>query len=137
MISQSRIPDSTEPSATRLVTEILEDIHRLASQQFQLLKAELREELDRTKRAARFGAMGIVLLTLGGGTLIACLVNLLHEELRFSMWASCLLIGGMLSAAGLAFAVIASSLVTRFNPLPDKTIDTLRENLAWQTQPQA
>jgi hypothetical protein len=137
MISQSRIPDGTESSATRLVTEILDDVQTLAGQQIQMLKAELCEDLDRSKRAARFGAMGIVLLTLGGGILIACLVNLLHEELRFSMWASCLIIGGVLSAAGFAFAVAASNLVTRFNPLPDKTIDTLRENLTWQTQPQA
>lgn len=137
MIPRSRIPDGTPASATQLVTDILEDVQNLAEQQFQMLKAELHEDLERSKRAARFGAIGIVLLTVGGGTLVACLVNLLHEELHFSTWASCLITGGFLSATGLALAAAAWSLVSTFNPLPNKTLDTLRENLTWQTQPQA
>jgi len=38
---------------------------------------------------------------------------------------------------GVAFAAAAANLITSFNPLPNKTIDTLQENLTWQTEPQA
>lgn len=141
MTARSRIPfDDTKhesASLTGLVSGILDDAQRLAGQQFAMLKAELKEDFDRTQRAARYGGIGIVMLTVGGLTLVAFLVNLLHEQIQFSMWASCLIMGGLMTGIGLAFAAAAGSLIMTFNPLPNKTIDTLQENLTWQTQPQA
>jgi hypothetical protein len=124
-------------TATGLVSEILDDAQHLAKQQFEMLKAEIREDVGRTKRAIRYGGLGAVLLTVGGLALVASIVNLLHEQFGFSMWASCLIIGGMLSAAGLALAAAAWSLFETFSPLPEKTIDSLKENITWSTQPQA
>lgn len=141
MTTQSRIPtnlvDAEPTRLTGLVSDILDGAQKLASQQFAMLKAELKEDLDRTKRAARYGGIGIVLLTVGGLTLVAFLVNLLHEQFHFSMWASCLIIGGALTGFGVALAVAARGLFETFSPLPDKTLNTLQENLTWQTQPQA
>lgn len=138
MTTQSRISDDVATgSMTRLVSDILDDAQKLAGQQFAMLKAELKEDLDRSKRAARYGGIGIVMLTVGGLTLVAFLVNLFHEQFQFSMWASCLIIGGLMTGIGVAFAAAAANLITSFNPLPNKTIDTLQENLTWQTEPQA
>jgi uncharacterized membrane protein YqjE len=125
------------PSVAKLLSGILDDAQTLARQQFDMLKAELKEDVDRTKRAALFGSMGIVLLTVGGLTLVASLVNLLNEQFQFSMWASCLIIGGIATAAGLGLAAVARNQFETFNPLPNKTIDALEENLTWKTQPQA
>lgn len=124
-------------TATGLVSEILDDAQQLAKQQFEMLKAEIREDVSRTKRAIRYGGIGAVLLTVGALTLVACVVNLLHEQFGFTMWASCLIIGGLFTAGGLALAAAAWSLFETFNPLPEKTIDTIKENLTWSTQPQA
>jgi hypothetical protein len=123
-------------TATELVSDILDDAQKLAQQQFSMLKAELREDLNRVGRAAGYGSLGIAMLTVGGLTLVAFLVNLLHEQFAFSMWASCLIIGGLLCAGGVAFAFAARNLFDNFNPLPDKTINTIQENLTWNNQPQ-
>ena len=140
MADNARIPadgPAQPPTMTNLVSGIVDDAQVLARQQFEMLKAELREDLNRTRRAAELGAMGIVFLTVGGLTLVAFLVNLLHEQFLFSMWASCLIIGVIATAAGLALTAAARNLFDTFNPLPNKTINALEENLTWKTQPHA
>ena len=125
------------PTVTALVTDILDDAQKLVRQQFDMLKAEIREDVKRTKRAISLGGFGVVLLTVGGLTLVACLVNLLHEQFQFSMWASCLIIGGIMTGVGVSLATTAWNLFETFNPIPEKTLTTIQENLTWKTQPQA
>jgi hypothetical protein len=126
----------TQGSTTELVRGILEDMQKLGKQQIDMLKAEFQEDLRRTKRATEFGGLGIVALTVGSLALVACLVFLLHEQFHITMWASCLIIGGVLTGAGIALGLTARNLFESFNPLPDKTINALKENLTWKTQPQ-
>jgi len=121
---------------TELVSGILNDAQKLGRQQIDMLKAEFKEDLSRTKRATIFGGIGVTLATVGGLTLVAFLVALLDEAAGFSVWASCLIIGGILLAAGITFGVIAQQLFESFNPLPDKTFNALQENLTWKTEPQ-
>lgn len=123
------------PAVSELLSGILDDGAKLARQQFEMLKAELREDMQRTKRAVQLGSLGIVLLTVGGLTLVAFLVNLLHEQFQFTMWGACLVIGALATAVGLGFGFAARNLFDTFNPLPTKTIETLQENLTWQTEP--
>ena len=126
----------TQPTITELVSGIINDAQKLARQQIDMAKAEFKEDLRRTKRATVFGGVGIVLATVGGLTLVAFLVALLHEVAGLSVWASNLIIGGILLAAGVTFGVIAQRLFESFNPLPDKTFTALQENITWKTAPQ-
>jgi hypothetical protein len=134
---EATAPAGNQPTVTELVRGILDDVQRLAKQQIDMLKSEFQEDLQRTKRATEFGGLGVVLMTVGGLALVACLVFVLHEQFQFSMWASSLIIGGILLAAGIALGVTARNLFESFNPLPDKTFHALQENLTWKTQPQA
>jgi uncharacterized membrane protein YqjE len=128
---------SPQPTVTELVRGIIDDVQKLAKQQIDMLKSEFKEDVRRTKRATELGGLSIVLMTIGGLALVACLVFVLHEHYQFSMWVSSLIIGGILTAAGVVFGVIAYTLFESFNPLPDKTFHALQENLTWKTQPQA
>ncbi|MBX9624292.1 MAG: phage holin family protein [Gemmataceae bacterium] len=132
-------PPTTAPAGTvtGLVGGIISDAQTLARQQMEMFKAEVREDMARTRQALILGGVAVTLLTVGGLTLVAFLVNLLHEQYQFSMWASCLIIGGVLLAAGVVLGVVARNLFESFNPLPDKTFTALQENLTWKTQPQA
>lgn len=122
-------PTTPGGTVTGLVGEILTDAQKLARQQLEMFKAEVREDMNRTRQALIFGGVAVTLLTVGGLTLVAFLVNLLHEQYQFSMWASCLIIGGVLLAAGVILGVIARNLFESFNPLPDKTFNALQDNL--------
>jgi hypothetical protein len=123
-----------EPSVTRLVSGIIDDAQKLLRQQADMLKAEVREDFQRSKRAAEYGALGIVFSTVGAMGLITALVYLLHEHLHFEMWASWGIVGGLFLIAGVALGGFSYVLLERFNPLPDKTFNALKENLTWQTK---
>ncbi len=122
------------PSMTALVSGIINDAQTLLRQQAEMLKAEVREDFKRSKRAAEFGALGIVFATVGAMGLITALVYLLHEQFHFAMWASWGIVGGLFLIIGGALGWFSYVLLERFNPLPDKTFNALKENLTWQTK---
>jgi len=135
-IAQTPAATESPGSVTTLISGILNDFQKLGKQQIDMLKSEFQEDLRRTKRATEFGGLGIVGMTVGGLALVACLVFVLHEQFQITMWASCLIIGGLLTGAGVALGLTARNLFESFNPLPDKTFNALQENLTWKTQPQ-
>ena len=126
-------PPAPGGSVTNLVSGILDDAQKLMRQQMEMLKSEVREDFQRSKRAAEFGGLGIVMLTVGFFGLIMGVANLLHERAGFSMWASWWITGGIFLVVGLALAITSYILLERFNPLPDKTFNALQENLSWKT----
>jgi len=126
---------TTEGTVTKLVSGILDDAQKLVRQQMEMLKAEVREDFQRSKRAAEFGGMGIVLLTVGFLGLVMCLAYAFHDFYGFSMWASWGITAAIFLLSGGALAVTSYILLERFNPLPDKTFKALQENLTWKTNP--
>lgn len=120
-------------TVSALVGGIVTDAQKLLAQQVEMLKAEVKEDFRRSKRAAEFGSLGIVLLTVGFLGLVFALANFLHEHYQFSMWASFGITGLIFLVTGGALAATSYILLERFNPLPDKTFDALKENLSWKT----
>lgn len=137
--TESRTTTAESPPApangnmTALVSGILDDAQKLAKQQIEMLKAEVREDFRRSKRAAEFGGLGVVLLTVGFLGLVMALSYFLHETYQFSLWASWSITGGLFLLVGGALAATSYILLERFNPLPDKTFNALQENLSWKT----
>jgi hypothetical protein len=127
-------PDPSTPSITNLVTGILEDGRTLAKQQMEMFKSEVREDLQHSILAAQYGGIGIVLGTVGALGFITALVYLLHEQVGLQMWISWGIIGLAFSAAGVVCAVVSNRLINKFNPLPDKTFNAIKENITWNTK---
>ncbi len=121
-------------SITELVSGILTDAQKLIRQQAEMLKAEVREDFQQSKRAAEFGALGIVCTTVGVLALTTALAYLLHEQFQFAMWASWGLIGGLFLLAGIVSGVFSYLLLERLNLLPTKTINSLNETMEWKTK---
>lgn len=124
---------ATTGTVSTLVSGIVDDAQTLLRQQVEMLKVEVKEDFRRSKRAAEFGALGVVMLTVGFLGLVTALAYLLHEYYQFSMWASWGIVGLLFTVAGGALAATSYILLERFNPLPDKTMDALKENLTWKT----
>jgi hypothetical protein len=131
-------PANTAPppngTVSELVSEIISDAQKLIRQQTDMLTSEVREDFRRSKRAAEFGSIGIVCTTVGALGLITALAYFLHEQFHFAMWASWGIVGGIFLIAGVALGVWSYQLLERFNPLPDKTFNALKENLTWKTE---
>lgn len=121
-------------SVTGLVAGIITDAQTLLRQQAEMFKAELHQDFQRSKRAAEFGALGIVCTTVGVLGLMSALAYLLHEQFQFAMWASWGIVGGLFFLAGVASGGVSYMLLERLNPLPDNTIRSLKDTLAWKTK---
>lgn len=133
-LGESVSPPSANGTLTTLVSSILDDAQKLARQQVEMFKAEVKEDFRRSKRAAEFGGLGIVMLTVGFLGLVAALAYFFHEYYQFSMWASWGITSGIFLLIGGALAATSYILLERFNPLPDKTFNALQENLSWKTR---
>jgi predicted lysophospholipase L1 biosynthesis ABC-type transport system permease subunit len=133
-VPDEKATDAPSASVTGLVAGIINDAQTLLKQQAEMLKAEVREDFRRSKRAAEFGALGVVCATVGALGLITALAYLLHEQFQFAMWASWGIVGGLFMIAGVALGGFSYVLLERFNPLPDKTFNALKENITWQTR---
>lgn len=140
--TQPRISDtcnsSPDPNAngtvTSLVAGILEDAHKLVRQQFAMLIAEVHEDFQKSKRAAEYGGLGVVLLTVGILGLVTAIAFFLHDEFQLSMWVSWAITSGVFILLGIALAITSYILLERFSPLPKKTFHALQENLQWKTK---
>lgn len=137
MTATETAPTTPAASVTHLVSGILDDAQTLVKQQIAMFKSEVREDFKQSKRAAEFGGLGIVMLTVGALGLVTALAYLLHEKFQFAMWASWGITGGLFLIGGGVLAYYAYNLLERFNPLPDKTFNALQENLSWNTKPQS
>lgn len=123
-------------TVTELVSGIIADVQKLAAQQMNMLKAEVREDLSRTKSALVMGGIGVTLLTIGGLALVFALVYILRDLAGLPEWGAWMIFAVICLVAGVVLGYMARNLFESFNPLPDKTFTALQENLTWQTQPQ-
>jgi VIT1/CCC1 family predicted Fe2+/Mn2+ transporter len=131
----NNLQTSSEPSLTSLVTGIIHDGQELLKQQLTLFKTELREDLRHTREAGTSLAIGGVVLFVGSILLCLMLVFLLHELAGWPLWASFLLVGGVITVIGGALTAYGIQQFKSFNPLPDQTAEGLKENLEWTTKP--
>jgi len=124
------------PSAAHLVGEILDDAGRLIRQQVDMLRAEVREDVRRTLSAVKYMGAGAVVAAVGALFLAVSLVPLLGWLApSLPTWACWMIVGGCFLLAGIAAALAGRSIMRSFNPLPDKTLTALQENVSWITGP--
>jgi uncharacterized membrane protein YqjE len=128
-----------EPSATRLVQGIVSDVGDLIKQQFQFAQTELKSDLHRTGEAFRILGIGAGVASLGLVVLTLMLVHLLHwltlpagaDPAGLPLWACYGIVGLLILAIGGALFMAGKQRLQSFNPLPDQTVETMKENLEW------
>jgi hypothetical protein len=122
------------PTAARLVGEILDDAGRLIRQQAAMFRAEVREDVRRTVTAVKYVGAGAALAAVGGLFLAVGLVPLLGWLVpSLPAWACWMIVGGCFLLAGVIAAAVGRSIMKSFNPLPEKTLAALEENVTWIT----
>lgn len=123
-----------EPSVTALVSGILTDVQDLIKQQVTLLKCDIRHDIRQAKEGAASVALGIGLAAVGGILLCLMLVHLISWLApTWPLWVCYALVGGVLLGAGLAAMFAGKKKFETLNPLPEQSVEALRENVKWQT----
>jgi hypothetical protein len=129
MITDQR--EGSEVGVTKLVGGIIEDVQELFKSQLELFHSEIKDDLRRTKEASTLLVAAGLVLMLGGIFLGLMLVYLLHEMVGLPLWGSFGIVGGVFAALGVIFYVVGKDRFASFNPLPDKSVEAMKENLQW------
>jgi uncharacterized membrane protein YqjE len=121
----------------RSVPEVLQDIvgnlQEIVRSEFRLAKTELKEEAAKAaKPAATFG-VGLVLGFYGIGFLLLASVYGLSTVM--AGWLAALLVGTILAIVAIALMSTSGKKLKRVNPTPNKTIQSLEENVQWAKHP--
>src|SRR5215216_3136797 len=77
-------PPAGEPTLTQLVSGIADDAQRLIQQQYQMLRAEVKEDFRRTKSALAYMSVGIVATLIAVMFLAVSLPLVLNDVLNLN-----------------------------------------------------
>jgi len=124
-----------ERTMTSLMSGIVNDAQTLMQQQLALFREEIRTDLRKTKEAVTSIAAGVGVAALAAGPLVFMFVALLHEQASWSWWASAGTVGAVLAVVGGALIAVGVQRFRTFNPLPDQSVEALKENLQWIKHP--
>jgi len=129
-------PRFDEPSLSSLVGGIINDFQLLMKQEVALARRELADELRKAKQALISLGIGIGVLAIGGLLFVLMLVHLLSWAVpAIQLWGSYAIIGGILIAAGAALLLRAKSKAEDIHVVPERTAETMKENIKWIQNP--
>jgi protein-S-isoprenylcysteine O-methyltransferase Ste14 len=126
---------SDAPSMASLVGGIISDAQRLVRQEVALARREMQVELDKAKGASVALALGAGGAMLGAVFLGLMVVFLLHELGGLQLWASFLIVGGVLAVVGAILLYAGIEQVRAISIVPPQTAETLQENVQWLQNP--
>src|SRR5262249_48637427 len=92
-------------------------------------KQEIRSDFDKTKEAVFTLMIGLALLLAGIACFLPMGVHLLHEGSGWPLWACYALVGAVLALVGAFVTYFGKRRFASFNPLPDESARTLKENV--------
>jgi hypothetical protein len=119
-----------------LVGGIINDFQVLVKQEAALARREFADELRKGKQAAISLGIGVGVLTVGALLLIFMLVFFLNWAVpAIPLWGAFGIVGGLLVLVGLALLVRAKSKAEDIHVVPERTAETMKENLRWIKNP--
>jgi len=125
---------------TGLMRGIINDIGDLIRHELKFARTEMKADLRKTRDAAAVLALGVGTALLGAILLALMLVNLLHyvslpagetAPPGLPMWACYGIVSAVFLVIGSAVAYMGCTMFKSFNPLPNQTAQTVKENVQW------
>jgi len=126
-------PDPAETSVGELIGNISDDLSRLFRQEVELAKAEIKQEASKAGKAAgMFGGAGfagylaVVLLSFA---VVFGLANVMDAG-----WAA-LIVAVIWGVIGAVLFVTGRNQLKSVDPVPRRTVDTIKEDAQWLKNP--
>jgi hypothetical protein len=145
MATDLQTPQENQTTLVGTIKGIVLDFQKLVEQQFAMVKAEVRSDLDKTKSAVITMASGGVLLAVSLVLFSFMFVYLLHwlttpaqamgvlDPAYVPLWGCFAIIGGGLALIGGGLVFLGIRQFQSFNPLPNESAEALKENVQWLT----
>jgi len=133
MITEQEAPPSV--GITPLISGIIQDAQTLLKQQLSLFQTEVKQDLRRTRDAAIPLVAGVAVVFLAAILLCFTLVYaLVWIWPQLSLAAAFGIVTLILGLFGGVLLFMGKSKFDSFSPLPDKTLEGLKENIQWKTK---
>ncbi|MGB2636986.1 MAG: phage holin family protein [Candidatus Acidiferrum sp.] len=121
------------PQTQRSVSDVLQDIvgnlQQIIRNEFRLARVEIKEKAARAKQPATILASGVVIGLYGFGFLLLALVYAL--SIVIPTWLAALLVGVVLVIAAAILVASGCNALKQVDPVPEKTVQTVKENVQW------
>lgn len=131
------LTDRDTLSTGQLLRELSRETSKLLRQEVDLAKAEMSEKVAKASRHAAYLAIGGFVAYAGFLALVATAIIALTEGLGratglwVAMWLSPLIIGVVVAIIGYVLIRKAVATFQSETIVPEKTVDTMRENKEW------
>ena len=122
-----------ERSVSDVLQDILHNVQDIFRSEVRLAKAEIRQKATRTAAAALWITIGVVGLLSAWMVLLWTAVYALATTLP--IWAATLVVAISMAIIGGAVFTAGLRRFSRLTPMPERTLESLQENLAWMKQP--
>jgi len=138
MASEVQTPVEEAPVAS-LMRGINNDIGDLIRHELKFARTEMKADLRKTRNAAVVLALGTGTALLGAILLALMLVHLLRyvslpagvTDPGLPEWACYGIVSAVFLVLGSAVAYAGCQMFASFNPLPNQTAQTVKENVQW------
>jgi uncharacterized membrane protein YqjE len=121
----------------RSVSDVLQDIVRnlqdMVRSEIRLAKVEIREEARRAILSGIWIAVGTVGAVSAWIFLLWTLAYALAT--RMPMWAATLVVAVVMAAAAAVLIMGGTRSAKRIQPIPERTVESVKENLEWMKHP--
>ena len=122
---------------TSLIAGVLADSSSLIKQHFEMLQAEVKQDVTRVTSGAKYLGVGAFVAAVGFFFILVGVPYLINYLLpQVPLWACWMSFGTVLAIAGGIGLLVGKNLMAKFNPVPQKTLNAISENASWLTKPQ-
>jgi len=121
-----------ERSVGELFTELAEETGTLIRQEVKLATTEMTQKASYAARQIAFMAAGALLGVVSLLALLGALVLALGTVM--ALWKSALLVGVVVAVIAVAIAMKGLTALRRLDPVPQQTLQTIREDKSWVQQ---
>lgn len=122
-----------ERSVSDVLQDILRNLQEMVRSEVRLAKVEIRDEVRRAVSSSIWIAGGVV------GALSAWIFLLwtvaYSLATRMSMWAATLVVAVVMACIASVLVIGGIRRVRRIQPIPERTVESVKENLEWMKQP--
>ena len=124
---------ATDRSVADVLQDILRNVQDILRSEVRLAKAEIRQEATQAATAALWMTIGVVGLLSAWMFLLWTAVYALSTVLP--LWAATLVVAVAVACVGGVVITAGLRRFARIKPMPERTIESLQENLEWMKQP--
>ncbi len=122
-----------ERSVSDVLQDILRNLQDMVRSEIRLAKVEIREEVRRAVSSGVWIAAGTVGAVSAWIFLLWTLAYALAT--RMPMWAATLVVAVVMAAAAAVLIMGGIRRAKRIQPIPERTVESVKENLEWMKQP--